>query len=407
MKLAKLVLLSAALSVSTVALADNIPTTPTPMPDPRPTPAAVQVAIPNPPQVAAKAYLLMDYGSGQILFGDKIDEKLPPASLTKMMTSYIVGQELKSGRIKNTDMVTVSKNAWAKNYDDSSKMFIEVGKQVSVGDLNKGIIIDSGNDACVAMAEFIAGSEDSFVGLMNEWAAKIGMTSSHFMNAHGLYDENHFSTARDLSTLARHLIHDQPTEYTIYAQKDFTYNGITQHNRNKLLWDTTMNVDGMKTGHVSEVGYNLVASAVGANNTRLIAVVIGASSESSRAAEAKKMLTYGFRFYQNVEPYKNGAELAKQRIWMGDKSEIRLGTNQDISMMVPRGAAAKLKADFQLDRELRAPIKAGETVGTIFLRVDGKDVAKYPLVALETVDEGGIFSRLWDYLVLLFQQLFS
>lgn len=407
MKLAKLVLLSAALSVSTVALADNIPTTPTPMPDPRPTPAAVQVAIPNPPQVAAKAYLLMDYGSSQILFGDKIDEKLPPASLTKMMTSYIVGQELKSGRIKNTDMVTVSKNAWAKNYDDSSKMFIEVGKQVSVGDLNKGIIIDSGNDACVAMAEFIAGSEDSFVGLMNEWAAKIGMTSSHFMNAHGLYDENHFSTARDLSTLARHLIHDQPTEYTIYAQKDFTYNGITQHNRNKLLWDTTMNVDGMKTGHVSEVGYNLVASAVGANNTRLIAVVIGASSESSRAAEAKKMLTYGFRFYQNVEPYKNGAELAKQRIWMGDKSEIRLGTNQDISMMVPRGAAAKLKADFQLDRELRAPIKAGETVGTIFLRVDGKDVAKYPLVALETVDEGGIFSRLWDYLVLLFQQLFS
>lgn len=407
MKLAKTILLTAALSFSAVALADTIPTTPTPMPDPRPTPSPVQVAIPNPPQVAAKAYLLMDYASGQILFGNNIDEKLPPASLTKMMTSYIIGQELKSGRIKNTDMVTVSKNAWAKNYDDSSKMFIEVGKQVSVGDLNKGIIIDSGNDACVAMAEFIAGSEDSFVSLMNQWAQRIGMTNTHFMNAHGLYDENHYSTARDLATLARHLIMDQPNEYKIYSQKDFSYNGITQHNRNKLLWDTSMNVDGIKTGHVSEVGYNLVASSVGSDNTRLIAVVVGANSESGRAAEAKKMLTYGFRFYQNVEPYKQGAELAKQRIWMGDKSEIRLGTNQDISMLVPRGSASKLKPEFQLDRELRAPIKAGESVGTIYLKIDGKDVAKYPLVALETVDEGGIFSRLWDYLVLLFQQLFS
>ncbi len=348
----------------------------------------------------------MDYDSGEVLFGENTEERLPPASLTKMMTSYVIGQELKSGRIKNEDMVTISRNAWAKNYSDSSKMFIEVGKQVSVGNLNKGIIIQSGNDACIAMAEYIAGSEDSFASLMNQWAARLGMKDSHFVNAHGLYNIDHYSTAHDMARLGRALIHDLPNEYAIYSQKDFTFNGITQHNRNRLLWDKTLVVDGIKTGHVSEVGYNLVASAVGPDNTRLISVVIGANSEQERAEDSKKLLTYGFRFYQKVNPYKAGSVLATQRIWMGDKSEIRLGTQQEISLMVPRNIASKLKADFQLDRELHAPIKAGEVVGTIFLRGDdGKDVAKFPLVALDTVEEGGIFSRLWDYLVLLIQQL--
>lgn len=372
MKLTYLVLLTTVLCISVPSFAitissAQIPATtplakPDPRPDPKPTP--VPTAIPSPPQITAKAYLLMDYNSGQLLFGENPEVHLPPASLTKMMTSYVIGQELKSGRIKPTDMVTISKNAWAKNYGDSSKMFIEVGKQVSVENLNKGIIIDSGNDACIAMAEHIAGSEDSFASLMNQWAAKLGMKNTHFVNAHGLYDEDHYSTAHDMAILARALIHDLPNEYAIYSQKDFTFNGIAQHNRNRLLWDKTLVVDGIKTGHVSQAGYNLVASATGPENMRLISVVIGANSEQQRAEESKKLLTYGFRFYQNIQPYKQGTELTKQRIWMGDKMEISLGTDQDINLLVPRNTASKLKADFQLNRELHAPIKQGETVGT-------------------------------------------
>jgi D-alanyl-D-alanine carboxypeptidase (penicillin-binding protein 5/6) len=413
LKLAKIVMLTAAFAISATTFAETATPTPTPMPDPkpmpdpRPTPAAAPIALPSPPQIAAKAYLLMDYNSGQILIGENAEERLPPASLTKMMTSYVIGQELKSGRIKPADMVTISQNAWAKNYDDSSKMFIEVGKQVSVDNLNKGIIIQSGNDACIAMAEHIAGSEDSFASLMNQWASKLNMKDTHFVNAHGLYNVDHYSTAHDMARLGQALIRDLPNEYAVYSQKDFTFNGITQHNRNRLLWDKTLVVDGIKTGHVSEVGYNLVASATGPEGMRLISVIIGAGSEQQRAEESKKLLTYGFRFYQNMQPYKQGAELAKQRVWMGDKSEIRLGTDRDINLLAPRGAATKLKADFQLTRDLHAPIKQGDTVGTIFLRIDGKDVAQYPLVALDTVDEGGIFSRLWDYLILLFHQFFG
>ncbi|MBP8038988.1 MAG: D-alanyl-D-alanine carboxypeptidase [Aeromonadaceae bacterium] len=386
-------------------------TTPTPdalpKPDPRPMPAPAPVALPSPPQIAAKAFLLMDYHTGQILIGNNEHDRLPPASLTKMMTSYVIGQELKNGRIKPDDMVTISQNAWAKNYSDSSKMFIEVGKQVSVDNLNKGIIIQSGNDACIAMAEHIAGSEDSFASLMNQWAERLGMKETHFVNAHGLYNADHYSSAYDMALLGQALIRDLPSEYAIYAQKDFTFNGIVQHNRNRLLWDKTLAVDGIKTGHVSEVGYNLVASATGPDNMRLISVVIGSGSEAQRAEESKKLLTYGFRFYQNVTPYKQGAELATQRIWMGDKSEIKLGTDRDISLVIPRNSSGKLKADFQLKNELNAPIKKGEQVGTIFLKLDGKDVAQYPLVALEEVNEGSLFSRLWDYLVLLFQRLLS
>ena len=409
MKLVKPLLFGAAVALSMTAVAATSTPTPDalPKPDPKPMPAPAPVALPSPPQIAAKAYLLMDYHTGQVLIGSNEHERLPPASLTKMMTSYVIGQELKSGRIKPEDMVTISQNAWAKNYSDSSKMFIEVGKQVSVDNLNKGIIIQSGNDACIAMAEHIAGSEDSFASLMNQWADRLGMKETHFVNAHGLYNADHYSSAYDMALLGQALIRDLPNEYAIYSQKEFTFNGIVQHNRNRLLWDKTLVVDGIKTGHVSEVGYNLVASATGPDNMRLISVVIGSGSEAQRAEESKKLLTYGFRFYQNVTPYKQGAELANQRIWMGDKSEIKLGTDRDISLVVPRNSSGKLKADFQLKNELNAPIKKGEQVGTIFLKLDGKDVAQYPLVALEEVNEGSLFSRLWDYLVLLFQRLLS
>ena len=409
MKLVKPLLFGAAVALSMTAVAATSTPTPDalPKPDPKPMPAPAPVALPSPPQIAAKAYLLMDYHTGQVLIGSNEHDRLPPASLTKMMTSYVIGQELKSGRIKPEDMVTISQNAWAKNYSDSSKMFIEVGKQVSVDNLNKGIIIQSGNDACIAMAEHIAGSEDSFASLMNQWADRLGMKETHFVNAHGLHNPDHYSSAYDMALLGQALIRDLPNEYAIYSQKEFTFNGIVQHNRNRLLWDKTLVVDGIKTGHVSEVGYNLVASATGPDDMRLISVVIGSGSEAQRAEESKKLLTYGFRFYQNVTPYKQGAELANQRIWMGDKSEIKLGTDRDISLVVPRNSSGKLKADFQLKNELNAPIKKGEQVGTIFLKLDGKDVAQYPLVALEEVNEGSLFSRLWDYLVLLFQRLLS
>lgn len=407
MKLAKTLLFCSAFTLSAAVMAADVVPTPDAKPTPDPKPMPAPIALPSPPQIAAKAYLLMDYHTGQVLIGSNEHERLPPASLTKMMTSYVIGQELKSGRIKPTDMVTISQNAWAKNYSDSSKMFIEVGKQVSVENLNKGIIIQSGNDACIAMAEHVAGSEDSFASLMNQWAQRIGMKETHFVNAHGLYDENHYSTAYDMALLGRALIHDLPEEYAIYSQKDFTFNGIVQHNRNRLLWDKSLAVDGIKTGHVSEVGYNLVASATGPDNMRLISVVIGSGSEAQRAEESKKLLTYGFRFYQNVTPYKAGAVLATQRIWMGDKSEIQLGTAEEINLVVPRNSASKLKADFQLKGELDAPIKKGEAVGTIYLKLDGKDVAQYPLVALEEVNEGSLFSRLWDYLVLLFHRLLA
>ena len=409
MKLVKPLLFGAAVALSMTAVAATSTPTPDalPKPDPKPMPAPAPVALPSPPQIAAKAYLLMDYHTGQVLIGSNEHDRLPPASLTKMMTSYVIGQELKSGRIKPEDMVTISQNAWAKNYSDSSKMFIEVGKQVSVDNLNKGIIIQSGNDACIAMAEHIAGSEDSFASLMNQWADRLGMKETHFVNAHGLHNPDHYSSAYDMALLGQALIRDLPTEYAIYSQKEFTFNGIVQHNRNRLLWDKSLVVDGIKTGHVSEVGYNLVASATGPDDMRLISVVIGSGSEAQRAEESKKLLTYGFRFYQNVTPYKQGAELANQRIWMGDKSEIKLGTDRDISLVVPRNSSGKLKADFQLKNELNAPIKKGEQVGTIFLKLDGKDVAQYPLVALEEVNEGSLFSRLWDYLVLLFHRLLS
>ncbi len=363
--------------------------------------------VPAAPEISAKAHILIDYYSGQVLAEQNAEERLPPASLTKMMTSYIIGQELAKGNIKRTDMVTISQNAWSKNYADSSKMFIEVGKQVSVDDLNKGIIIQSGNDACVAMAEFLAGSTDSFASLMNSWAAKLGMNDSHFVNPHGLDAEGHYSTAHDMARLGQALIRDLPEEYKIYSQKSFVFNGITQHNRNRLLWDQSLQVDGIKTGHVSQVGYNLVSSATNNEGMRLIAVVLGANSEATRAAESKKLLTYGFRFFQSLTPYKAGTELVTQKIWMGDKPEVKLGVDQDVSVLVTRGQGNNLKADFQLDSELKAPLAKGQRVGTVFLKQGDKEIKQVPLVALEEVQEGGLMSRLWDYLVLLVSSWFK
>ncbi|WP_115719371.1 serine hydrolase [Gallaecimonas mangrovi] len=369
---------------------------------------SVQAAriVPDAPQVDAKAYVLMDYNSGKILAENNGDKRLPPASLTKMMTSYVIGKEIKDGRIKRTDMVTISKNAWAKNFPESSKMFIEVGTQVSVGELNKGIIIDSGNDACVAMAEYIAGTVGGFADLMNAEAKQLGLKNTHFVNPHGLPDPQHYSTAHDLALLGKALIRDLPDEYKIYSDESLTYNGIKQYNRNALLWDKSMNVDGIKTGHLSEVGYSLVASGV-KDGMRLISVVIGTKSNSARRDISKELLNWGFRFYQTVTPFKAGQEFAKQRIYMGDVDTVRLGVMKATPVTVPRGAASDIKADIQLDKQLKAPLAKGERVGTLFLKLDGKDIAQYPLVSLDEVKKGGWFSRLIDYFTLLFKGWFS
>ncbi|AQM20013.1 MULTISPECIES: serine hydrolase [Vibrio] len=363
------------------------------------------IVIPDAPQIAAKGYVLMDYHSGKVLAEKEMNTKLSPASLTKMMTSYVIGQELKRGNISPQDKVVVSKNAWAKNFPDSSKMFIEVGTTVTVEELNKGIIIQSGNDACVAMAEHIAGSEDAFVDLMNAWASSLKMSNTHFANVHGLDNPNLYSTPYDMALLGQALIRDVPNEYRIYSEQKYTYNGITQYNRNGLLWDKSMNVDGIKTGHTSNAGYSLVSSAT-EGKMRLVAVVMGTKDENARKSESKKLLSYGFRFFETVAPHKAGETFVEEKIWMGDKDKVALGVNEDTYVTLPRGQAKDLSASFVLEKELRAPISQGDVVGKLYYQLDGKDVAEYPLLALENVDEGSIFSRLWDYIILLFKGLF-
>ncbi|EJB8690350.1 D-alanyl-D-alanine carboxypeptidase [Vibrio parahaemolyticus] len=366
---------------------------------------ASPVVVPEAPQIAAKGYVLMDYHSGKVLAEKEMNTKLSPASLTKMMTSYVIGQELARGNISEDDDVTISKNAWAKNFPDSSKMFIEVGTTVKVRDLNRGIIIQSGNDACVAMAEHIAGSEDAFVDLMNAWANTLGMKNSHFANVHGLDNSELYSTPYDMALLGKALIRDVPDEYRVYSEKKFTYNGITQYNRNGLLWDKSMNVDGIKTGHTSNAGYSLVSSAT-EGQMRLVAVVMGTKDANARKSESKKLLSYGFRFFETVAPHKAGETFVEEKVWMGNKDTVALGLDQDTYVTLPRGEAKNLKASFVLEKELEAPINKGDVVGKLYYQVDGEDIAEYPLMALETVEQGSLFSRLWDYIVLLFKSFF-
>ncbi|BCV50682.1 D-alanyl-D-alanine carboxypeptidase [Shewanella algae] len=364
------------------------------------------IVVPDAPDVAAKAYVLMDYNSGRLLAENNAYESLNPASLTKMMTSYVIGQEIKAGNVSPDDDVTISKNAWSKNFPDSSKMFIEVGKTVKVSDLNRGIIIQSGNDACVAMAEHIAGTEGAFVDLMNSWAKQLGMRDSYFENSHGLDSDNHKSTAYDMALLGAALIRDVPNEYDIYKEKSFTYNGIKQYNRNGLLWDNSLNVDGIKTGHTSGAGYNLVSSAT-KDGMRLIAVVMGTKSEAARKAESKKLLNYGFRFFETITPYKAGDSFVTQKIWYGDRDTVDLGVTTDTPVTINRGQAKNLQANFELTKELTAPLAKGEVVGRVYFQLDGKDIAQFPLVTLEEVNEGSWFSKLMDYFKQMFAGWFS
>jgi len=363
---------------------------------------AAQQVIPSPPQLAATAYVLMDAASGQVLVANNGDQRLPPASLTKLMTAYIATLEIRKGQIGESDQVTVSEHAWRTG---GSRMFIQVGTQVSVSDLLHGIIIQSGNDASVAIAEHIAGSEDAFADMMNTSAEALGMSNSHFMNATGLPHPEHYASAHDMAKLARAIIYEDPAHYAIYSQKEFFWNNIKQPNRNLLLWrDKT--VDGLKTGHTEEAGYCLVSSAV-RDGMRLISVVFGTASEQARAAETQKLLTYGFRFFETQTFYQKGAELAKTQVWKGVAREIKAGLAQDLTLTLPRGQSKKLAASMSLNPLLIAPIKQGDVIGKVEVKLDDQVVHSADLVALETIDEGGFFRRLWDSIRLFFYGLFN
>ncbi|MDX1693161.1 MAG: D-alanyl-D-alanine carboxypeptidase family protein [Ketobacteraceae bacterium] len=358
--------------------------------------------IPSPPTLAADSWLLMDANSGHIIVEHNADKRLPPASLTKMMTTYIASEQIEEGTISMDDEVLVSEKAWRKG---GSKMYIKVGTRVKLEDLLRGVIIQSGNDASIAIAEHIAGSEEAFADLMNQQALALGMENTHYKNATGWPAPDHYTTARDLAILARATIQDHPDDYAMYAEKEFTYNDIRQPNRNKLLWRDP-SVDGIKTGHTEEAGYCLVASAE-RDGMRLISVVMGTNSENSRANESMKLLTYGFRFFDTVKSYEANGQLVEPEIWLGKTDTIQLGVGEDIWITIPRGAENEVKAQLDFPSELRAPVEAGTEVGTVKLVLDDKVLKETPLVALETVEEAGLFKRLWQHILLFIMSFFK
>jgi len=357
-----------------------------------------QAAVPAPPKVAARAYILLDFDSGRIIAEKNANQRVEPASLTKIMAGYVIDKELAAGNISLSDQVRISKKAWKM---PGSRMFIEVDTFVSVEDLIKGIIIQSGNDATVAMAEYVAGSEDAFVSLMNGYARELGMTGTHFVNATGLPHENHYTTARDLAILSRALIREFPEMYRLYAEKEFTYNGIRQYNRNKLLWQDKY-VDGIKTGHTESAGYCLAASAK-RDGMRLIAIVLGTKSENARASEAQKLLTYGFRFFETHKLYRAGETLTQARVWKGEHETVPLGLAEDLFITIPRGSYDKLKATMRVAKKIIAPVKAGQRFGSVDIALAGENVAQRDLVALDSVGEGGFFGSLVDEVQLMFE----
>ena len=364
--------------------------------------AAQAVLIPSSPQIAASSYILMDPLSGRIIMEENSHERLPPASLTKMMTAYIVERELDEGRISLSDMVPISVNAWRT---EGSRTFVKEGTEVSVENLLKGVIIQSGNDASVALAEYIAGSEGAFVDIMNQQAQILGMNESSFANATGLPAPDHFSTAYDLALLAKAIINDYPENYPLYAQKHFTYNNIRQPNRNSLLWRDD-SVDGLKTGHTEEAGYCLVASAK-RNDTRLIAVVMGTDSTSSRAQEVQKRLNYGFRYYQSERLFRTGQELLEARVWGGASDSLSVGLTEDVYVTIPRGSRDSLESTVELDSVIKAPISMGDELGRVTVKLGDDVVVDQPVLALSDIPEGGFFKRIWDAIKLFFVQLFE
>ncbi|NOQ64966.1 MAG: serine-type D-Ala-D-Ala carboxypeptidase [Methyloprofundus sp.] len=356
-----------------------------------------KILIPAAPQVAASSYILQDFHSGRVLAELNADEVLPPASLTKIMTVYIAFRELSQNSLSLDDMVTVSEKAWRT---PGSKMFIEVNKQVRVEDLLKGVIIQSGNDASVALAEHIAGDEQTFAQMMNQQAVRLGMNSTNYMNATGLpVPQQHYTTARDLAVLTRAVIRDFPEYYRWDAQKEFTYNKITQKNRNTLLWRDE-SVDGVKTGHTEEAGYCLIASAK-RENMRLVSVVLGTKSKSARANESQTLLNYGFRFFDTHKLYDANTELASARIWKGSTENVSLGIVEDLYVTISRRHYKEMKASTNVDVTIMAPVEAGTQLGTVNVTLRDKLVSSAPLVALNAVEKGSFLQRAYDSALML------
>ncbi len=351
-----------------------------------------------PPQVQARSYVLMDYNSGKVLASDKSDERMEPASLTKIMAVYVILHELKAGKFKLNDEVRISEKAWRM---EGSRTFVEVGNKVPLEVLLKGLVIQSGNDATVALAEHVAGSEELFASLMNQTAKALGMKGTNFVNSTGLPDPNHYTTAHDLALLTQAMIRDYPEHYSWYSLKQFTHNGITQHNRNKLLWMDD-HVDGVKTGHTESAGYCLISSSK-QDGMRLIAVVMGATSENSRAAESLKLLRYGFRFYETHRLYAPQQPLSSARVWKGETEQLPLGLAKELYLTIPRGQYSNLKATMKISTKIIAPVAKGARHGTLEVAIGGEKIAQQPLVALQAVAEGGLFRRLVDEAKLLFE----
>ena len=368
-----------------------------------------QPIIPAPPELAARAWVLMDADSGKFIIEHNADERMAPASLTKMMTGYVLSEAIKAGNVKWEDTVRVTPDSWAQNplFNGSSLMWIDINTDVSLRDLYYGLVISSGNDASVAIAEHLAGSEQSFADLMNQQSARLGLGNTHWVNSHGLPDPQHYTTARDLALLARAMIVDHPQDYEVYSQTHFMYNNIRQMNRNELLGEP--GVDGIKTGHTDEAGYCLVSSAK-IDGMRLVAVVLGTPSKSARTEQSRSLLGYGFRFYETREVLAANTPVTPQplRVWAGAADSVKAGVAKPIRITVPRGRAAELQATaVDIATGLKAPVAAGQTLGRIAVTLAGEQIHEEPLVALESVDRGGFFRRFWDGLVLFFLQLFG
>ena len=359
---------------------------------------AAELPIPKPPSTGASSFIIQDFNSGYILAEDKSTEPFEPASITKLMTAYVVFSELNSGNIALDDMVTISEKAWRT---PGSRMFVEVGTSVSIRDLLQGIIIQSGNDATVAIAEHIAGSEDTFAALMNKHAEDLALTGSHFVNSTGLPDTEHYMTATDIARLASLMISNFPEYYKWYSQKEFTYNKITQYNRNKLLWRDT-GVDGVKTGHTESAGYCLVTSAK-REGMRLITVVLGTNSDNARIDASQALLNYGFRFFESHKLYDPGTELTSTRIWKGDVDTASLGLDKALYVTIPRGQYNSLDASMSINSKIIAPAPSGTALGTVLVKLGDSVIAEQALVNLNAVNEGSFWQRITDEALLYFE----
>lgn len=373
--------------------------TPQPAPQPVPAPAAAPATVATPPAPApsvSKAWILMDYATGQVLAGENVHQQLAPASITKVMTSYVVAAEVKNGKVRADDQVMMSERAWREGGagTDGSYSGFPVNQTARLEDMEKGMAVQSGNDAAIALAEHVAGSEEAFASLMNSYAAKIGMKDSHFVNAHGLSAPGHHTTAYDLALLGRAMVRDYPETYAYNKIKEFTVGNIKQPNRNQLLW-RDQSVDGIKTGHTSEAGYCLMSSAQ-RGDQRLVAVVLGGSSEKQRADDSMALLNWGFRFFETHRMYEPGKAVAEHKVWKGKAATVQLGVAQPLLVSVPRGRYNDLKPSIDVPKTLEAPFTAGQPIGTLKVMLDGKVVAEAPLVAVAAVEEAGFFKRLWD-----------